>query len=127
MHKQDSRLPSDKKHDMPNLVEEFEVILWLPTVIFCDSLGFNDVVTHCIPTGDTPHVAWPPRRKSVQKIIRKFSDSLTLVLLPWAAQIVLVRRECVLIIDIRITLTFAQHRGLCECLTYRIHTIALMI
>ena len=59
----DSRLPNDKQQDIRNLVEDFNDIFWLHS----DSLGFNDTITHSLPTGDSPPVASRPRRYSPQE------------------------------------------------------------
>ncbi len=87
----DPRLSSDKQHDIQNVVADFNEIFWLPG----NTLGFSDVITHTIPTGDSPPVASRPRRYSPQdcdqidKEVRRLIDIGVVAPCnsPWASQL----------------------------------------
>jgi hypothetical protein len=69
-------------------------------LLFGDLLGFSDVITHSIPTGDSPPVASRPRRYSPQdcaqidKEVQRLIDIGVIIPcnLPWASPIVLVQQ-----------------------------------
>jgi hypothetical protein len=90
-------LSSDKQHDIQNVVADFNEIFWLPG----DPLGFSDVITHTIPTGDSPPVASRPRRYSPQdcdqidKEVQRLIDIGVVAPCnsPWASPIVLVQQK----------------------------------
>ena len=103
----DSWLSSHKQQDIRSLVAEFNEIFWLPG----DPLGFSDIVTHSIPTGDSPPVATRPRRYSPQECAEIDKEVKRLIDIGVVAATRhglhrfclfsnMVKRECVLIIDV---------------------------